>query len=88
MKRQKAAQNVEMRLAPGGDVIEIIARGDRRADDEQQHLGQRMCHAPLLTWVLDDRKMIQKTAKTRFRDGLVLSRSRKIGQSVKVYSTD
>ena len=73
IKRQKAAQKVEMRLAPGGHIVEIVARGDRRADDEQQHLRQGMCHSPLLTRVLDDRKIIQKAGKTRFREGLVHS---------------
>ena len=59
VKRQKAAQKVEMRLAPGGDVVEIVARGDRRADNQQQHFPQGMRHAPLFARILDDRKMIQ-----------------------------
>jgi len=69
VKGQKTAQKIEMRLAPGGDVIEIIARGDRRAHHQQQHFGQRMGHTPWLARVFNDRKMIQQVGKTRRAEG-------------------
>jgi hypothetical protein len=56
---QKAAQKFKMHLAPGGDVIEIVAGRDRPADHQQQHFAQRMRHPPLLARILNDRKMIQ-----------------------------
>src|SRR3546814_7693344 len=57
---QKAPQEREMRLAPGGDVIVVVAVGDRAADRQQQHLRQRMRHTPRIARVLDLRKMLQK----------------------------
>ena len=62
---QEATQEGEMALAPGGDVVEVVAGSDAGADDEQQNLGQRMRHPPRLAWVLDDRKMVEKAAQAR-----------------------
>ena len=64
---QKTAQERQMVFAPFGDVVEIVARGDAGADDEKQHLRQRMSDPPSLARVLYCRKMVQKTAKARFR---------------------
>src|SRR3546814_8769345 len=54
-----------MRLAPGGDVIVVVAVGDRAADRQQQHLRQRMRHTPRIARVLDLRKMLQKRSQPR-----------------------
>src|SRR3546814_10337033 len=54
-----------MRLAPGGDVIVVVAVGDRAADRQQQHLRQRMRHTPRIARVLDLRKMLQKRRQPR-----------------------
>ena len=64
---QKTAQERQMVLAPFGDVVEIVARGNAGADDEKQHLLQRMSDPPSFARVLYCRKMVQKTAKARFR---------------------
>ncbi len=58
-----------MRLAPGRDVIEIIARGDRRADHEQRLFGKRMGDTSGLARVLNDGKMIQQAGKSRLGEG-------------------
>jgi hypothetical protein len=71
VKRQKTAQKVQMSLAPGGNVIEIIARRNRPADNKQQDLRQGMGHPPLLARVLDNRKMIQKARKASLGKGCV-----------------
>jgi hypothetical protein len=71
VKRQKAAQEPQMRLAPGSDVIEIVARGDRPADNQQQDLRERVSHAPALARLLDDREITQQAGKTRLGKGRV-----------------
>src|SRR4051812_46565897 len=43
---REAAQNGEVVLAPGDDVIEVVARSKGRAGDQQQHLVKRVEHAP------------------------------------------
>src|SRR3546814_14622342 len=63
----KAPQEREMRLAPGGDVIVVVAVGDRAADRQQQHLRQRTRHTPRIARVLDLRKMLQKRSQPRLR---------------------
>src|SRR5262249_25501731 len=47
------------------DPFVIIAIGDRAADDQQQHLRQRMRHTPRLARVLDDSKMIEQRPQAR-----------------------
>jgi hypothetical protein len=53
------AQEVQMRLAPGGDVVVVVAVGDGGADHEQQDLGQRMTDAAHVARVVDRRKVLQ-----------------------------
>ena len=38
MERREPAQEIKVVLAPGDNVVEVVAGGDRRADDQQQHL--------------------------------------------------
>jgi len=59
-ERRKAAQEIEMELAPGRDVVEIVARANRAANHQKQHLGQRINDAPGLPPVWNLRKMLQK----------------------------
>ncbi len=68
---QKAAQEWQMVLAPGGDIVEIIVGSDGCASDQKQHLGQRMGDPPCLARVFDLRKMVQQAAKARFRAEIV-----------------
>ncbi len=54
MEREIATQESQMRLAPQGDAVEIIAISHRAANDKEQDLGQGMGDAPWLARVLDD----------------------------------
>ena len=63
--RQVAAQEGEVRLAPGRDGVVMVAVGHRRADDEQQDLAKRMGHPPRLARIVDDREVIEKRPETR-----------------------
>jgi hypothetical protein len=51
-------------FVPVGDVLEIVAGGDRPTDHKQQNLRQRMRHPPRLTVVLDQRENGQPIAAT------------------------
>ena len=62
---QVPAQEIEVCGAPGGDVLVIVAVGDGAADDEQQHLGQRMQDPPHVARVLDRSEMIQQRREAR-----------------------
>ena len=61
-------------LAPSDDIIEIVARGDRRAGHQQQDLLERVNNAPRLTLVLEMRKVPQKQGQTRTRNLLLEDR--------------
>ena len=65
MEREIATQERQMRLAPQGDAVKIVAIGHRAANHEEQNLGQRMGDAPGLARVFDDRKMIEQRTKAR-----------------------
>ena len=54
-----------MGLSPPGDVLVVVAIGDRPAHRQKQKLGQRVGDAMGLTLVFDDRKMIQQHPKAR-----------------------
>ena len=56
---------------PGGNIVEVVAGGDGGADDEKQHLSQRMGDPPSLARVLNLRKMIQKATNPQFRAEIV-----------------
>ena len=49
--RREFSQEVEMVFAPGGDLVEIVARGDGGAGQQQQDLGQRVDDPPRLALV-------------------------------------
>lgn len=52
-----------MRGTPGGDVLVVVAVGDAAADDQQQHLGQRMQDAPHVARVFDLGEVIQQRSE-------------------------
>src|ERR1700730_12606504 len=71
MKLREMPQEGEMVFAPGDDVIEIVAGGDRGTGHQQQDLLERIHNAPGLAVILELGKMPQKQGKTRTRDLLV-----------------
>ena len=54
-------------LAPGGDVVEIVATRNRRAGYQQQDLLERIHDPPGLAVVRELRKVSQKQGQTRTR---------------------
>ena len=62
---QVLAQEVEMRRAPGGDILVVVAVGNRAADHQQQHLGERMQDPPHVAWVLHLRKVLEQRREAR-----------------------
>ena len=49
-----------MVFAPGGDFVEIVARGEGGAGQQQQDLGQRVDDPPRLTVIIEPGKMLQQ----------------------------
>jgi len=64
----------------------MVAVGHRAADDEQQHLAQRMRDAPRLARIVDDREMVEKRLETRFL--FKHSKGKALGGGSKSISTD
>src|SRR5258708_30600495 len=48
MELREPAQEVEVVPARGANRVEIVATGDRRTDDQQHHLLERIHHPPRL----------------------------------------
>jgi hypothetical protein len=71
MEIREPAKEVEMVLAPGDDIVEVVARGDRGASQQKQDLGQRKGDPPRLAVVLQPRKMLQKQRHAGARNRLV-----------------
>ena len=61
---RKAAQHIKMRFAPGHDVVEVVARADRTANDQEQHFAHRKKHPPRLSLVRNLGKMLQQQRQT------------------------
>jgi len=51
-----------MRLTPGGDVVEVVARRDGRADHQKQHFRQGVRHLAGLARIVDPSEVIQQKA--------------------------
>src|ERR1700681_4074268 len=65
------SQEIEMVMAKGGDLVEVVARGDGGAGQQQQDLGQRVDDPPRLTVVFEPGKMLQQKCYPRPRQVLV-----------------
>ena len=52
-----------MRLAPGGDVVVVVAVRHGAADHQQQHLRERVGDPPHVARVLDGGEMLQQHAE-------------------------
>ena len=60
MKLRKPAQEIEVMPAPGANLVEIIATGDRRTDDQQHHLFERIHDPPRFPVISKPGKMLQQ----------------------------
>jgi hypothetical protein len=68
MEVRELSQKSQMMLAPGDDIVEVIAGRDRGAGHQQQDLLEGIHNAPGLAVVLELGKVLQKQTKTRTRD--------------------
>src|SRR3954471_21786975 len=59
----EAAQNGEVVLPPSDDVVEVIAGGDGRAGDQQQHLMEGVEHTPGLAGIVEGGEFLQQQAQ-------------------------
>ena len=62
---QVPAEEVEVRGAPGGDVLEVVAIGDGAAHHEQEDLGQRMQDPPHVARGLHLRDVVEQRSEAR-----------------------
>ena len=53
-----------MMIAPGHDLVKVVAGGNRAAHHHQQHFAQGIEHPPRLTLILDPGKMLQQQSQT------------------------
>src|SRR3954465_2332749 len=49
--------------APGNDVVEVVAGGDGRAGDQEQHLMEGVEHAPRLAGIVEGGELFQEQAQ-------------------------
>jgi len=62
---QAPAEKVEMRRAPGGDVLVVVAVGDGAADDEQEDLVEPVGDPPRVARVLHHGEMLEQRCEAR-----------------------
>ena len=74
VKLRKSPQEGEMVLAPGDDIVEIVARSDGGAGHQQQDLMQWIEDPSGFARVIKLRKMLQKQAQTSPPDLLIQDR--------------
>src|ERR1700694_6178149 len=67
MELREAAQEIEIVLAPGDDVVEVVAGGDGGAGYQQEDFGQWIHDPAGLPVVGKLGKMLQKQRQTRPR---------------------
>src|SRR5450432_4712823 len=65
VERGEPSKQTQMMLAPGGYLVEIVARGDRGAGQKQQHLGQGIDDPPWLAVIRKLGKMLQQQSHAR-----------------------
>ena len=58
-----AAQEVQVRLAPGGDVVVVVAVGHGAADDQEQDFSEWMGDAADIARIIDAGEMVEKDAQ-------------------------
>src|SRR5208282_665643 len=63
MEIRKSAQEVEMVLAPGGNLVKIVAGRDRRTSHQEQYLLERIHHPPGFAAIVEVGKMPKKYRK-------------------------
>lgn len=76
MKLRKPAQEVEVVPAPGTNIVEIVATGDRRTNNQQHHLLERIHDPPGFPVIHKPGKMLQQNGHARPRDLFVQDRTR------------
>ena len=81
MEGREPAQEIKVVLAPGDNVVEVVARGDRRADDQQQHLLERVHDPPRFTVIPQFGKMLQEKGHPRPRYLFIQDRSSNRGHA-------
>jgi len=57
---REGAQEIKMLPAPGANIFEVIATGDRRTDDQQHHLLERIHHPPRLPVIAQPGEMLEQ----------------------------
>ena len=71
MEVAEAPEEIQMVLAPGDDIVEVVTRSDGGAGHQQQDLLDRIGHTPSLAIVVQLRKMLQQHRQPRSRKLLV-----------------
>src|SRR5258706_12391220 len=64
MELREGAQEIETLPAPGANIFEIVATGDRRTDDQQHDLLERIHPPPRLPVIAKLGKMLQQNGQT------------------------
>jgi hypothetical protein len=63
---QMASQEVQVGVAPRGDMVVVVAVGDGAANDQEQDLGQWVGNAAHVSRVVDGGKVVQQHTKAGF----------------------
>jgi hypothetical protein len=67
MKLRELPQKMQMMLAPGDNIVKIVAARDGGTDHKLQDLRERIDNAPRLTVIRECGKMVQQQGQTRTR---------------------
>jgi hypothetical protein len=65
MKLRELPQKMQVMLAPGDNIVKIVAARDGGTDHQQQDLRERIDDAPRLTVIRQCGKMVQQQGQTR-----------------------
>jgi hypothetical protein len=60
LERQHRPQKRELLAAPDPHLDKILGPGQRRAQNDQHDLGQRINHLAGLAWIVERRKMVEQ----------------------------
>jgi hypothetical protein len=61
-----ASQEVQVGVAPRGNMVVVVAVGDGAADHQEQDLGQRVGNATDVARVVDGGEVVQQCAEAGF----------------------